>query len=547
MIIRRVRGLSPVRTRFPRLSKVSWSVALRNPDRDIEGDLLGSNRYPIAMPEGGRGPYNETSMYRIGALIAGCGALVCIGSLFGQAEFRVYTEHPRIFLEPARLERLRNEVRREALRWQALRALFDAGTAFPEQPLVDALRFQVDGNREAGRRALEWTEQLTRDGIRTAGGLRHAAIVYDWCHGLFDANAAADVRSAVVQAIEGVLPTANAGPDLVRAAILASIAVAGDWPGSDRALGVLIGSHWNGDLMPELVAGGLTDDAASLTAVLEATLAVRHNLEIDLLRPATAALASLVRTRLLSYYPLDIRTAEGLMWRPSFFGPDGVQAGRQAPLYRIADMLLVAYESNLREFQFIQGWIRDDNYMLKSPQGIPYEFLWVNPYLPGLTPRSAPTLAHDGVRGRLFGRLHWGRPTTWIGYSHGRLEMLSEDGASETDRLDGLDPVYFPAAVVVPVRAPAKLVLTWRPVGEPVPSLVNIYLVGLRSGETYVLKVAGRPGRLAQAGAGGILVLRADASAPKRDRIDLRRKVRIELRPALKPTAPRRGRPSLGQ
>ncbi len=484
-------------------------------------------------------------MQRLRCVIPVLAALVCIVPLFAQAEFRVYSEHPRLFLEPARLERLRKDVGRETLRWQALRDLFDAGTAFPEQPLVDALRLQVEGTEETGRRAVDWGRQLARDGIRTAGDLRQAAIVYDWCHGILATDVREDLRTAIARAIEEVLPTANAGVVLVRAAILASIAIAGEWAGSERALSVLVGNHWNGDLLPELEAGGLSDDGASLIAVIEATLAVRRNLEIDLLRPATESLASLVRTRLLSYYPLDIETAAGPARRPSHFGSDDAQASRQAPLYRIADMLLVAYESNLREFQFIQGWLRDDNYMLRTPRWSPYEFLWVNPYLPGLTPQSAPTLAHDGVRGRLFGRRHWQRPTTWIGYSDGRLELLTEDGSSTIDTFDGLEPLYFPEAVVVPVRPPSRFVLTWQPAGEPVPEVVNIVLIGLQSGDTYGLKVAGRAAGLVEAGPGGILIVRADVNAPRRDRIDLRRRVRIELRPTLKPTDPRRGRPSL--
>ncbi len=484
-------------------------------------------------------------MRRTPALLPGLAALACIGPLFGQAEFRVYREHPRLFLEPARLERLRKDVDRQSLRWQALRALVEAGAAFPEQPLVDALRYQVEGSEEAGRKAVGWSEQLAREGIRTASDLRQAAIVYDWCHELFDSEGRSAAGKAISEAVEQVLPSARVGAGLVRSAILASIAVAGDWAGSERALGELLRSHWDGEVLPELAAGGLPDDGASLIAVLEASLAVRHNLETDLLQPVTDALASLVRTRLLSYYPLDIETAEGLARRPSAFGSDDAKAAIEAPLYRLAEMLLVAYEPNLREFQFVQGWIRDDTYMLRSPLAAPYEFLWVNPYLPGLTPQSAPPLAHDPVRGRLYGRLSWERPTIWIGYADGSLEIAADGSVSATNALEGLEPIYFPASVIVPVSAPSKFVLQWPPARNAIPEVVMIYMIGLRAGETYGLKVGGRPARLAEAEAGGILILRSDAKAPKRDRIDLRRKVRVEVRPTLKPTDPRRPRPSL--
>ena len=492
-------------------------------------------------------PYNGTSMQRFRVASLGLALLACSGQALGQAEYRIYQERPRLFLEAGRLARLQRDVDRQTFRWQSLAQLVEDGKEFPEQPLVDALRFQVEGAEQSGRNAVEWARGLAEGGIRTAADLRMAALVYDWCHPLFDENTGEAARTAIAKALEDVLPGGSIDVGLVRAAILAAIALAGDWNGSEEALAGLLGSHWNVDVRPALESGQLTDDGASLIAVLEASLAVRHNLETDLLRPATEALAALVRTRLLSYYPVDIETSEGLARRPSRFGSDDGQAAIQAPLYRIAELLLVAYESNLREFQFIQGWVRDDHYLLRSPMAAPYEFLWGNPYLPGLTPQSAPTLAHDALRGRLYGRLDWQRPTTWIGYAEGRLELLAGDGAAASDSLEELSPMYFPDAVVVPVQPPTKFVLSWQPPGEPPPEVARIYLIGLRAGDTYGLKVGGRPARLVQAGAGGILVLHSDPNTPKRDRIDLRRKVRFELRPTLKPSDPRRPRPTLGR
>ncbi len=473
--------------------------------------------------------------------------IVCCGQAFGQAEFRVYHEHPRIFLEPARLARLRKDVDRQSLRWIALRDLVNSGTAFPEQPLVDALRFQVEGAEDAADRAVEWSLRAAGDGIRTAAELRQAALVFDWCRSRFDRDSLEVAKDAIVAAVSAVLPQASVDVGLVRAAILASIALAGDWDESESALRTLLRMHWDLEVLPALETGALTDDGAALIAVLEASLAVRHNLEIDLLRPATKALAALVRTRLLSYYPLDLETEEGTARRPSRFGTDEALARVQAPLYRIAEMLLVAYESNLREFQFLQGWIRDDNYQLRSPMSAPYEFLWVNPYLPGLTPQSAPMLAYDPVRGRLYGRLGWERPASWIGFVDGRLELLEGENLSVSDRFKGLSAMYFPDSVVVPMAPPAKVVLTWQPAHEKPPENARIFLVGLRAFETYALKVGGRQARLVDAGAGGVIVLHSDPNSQKRDRIDFRKKVRLDLRPTLKPTDPRRPRPTLGR
>ena len=464
---------------------------------------------------------------------------------FGQAEYRVYEEHPRLFLDPARLERLRKDVERQSIRWQSLRNLADEGEAFPEQPLVDALRFQVAGVDESGTNAVAWAKGLVTDGIRNGFELRQAALVYDWCYDLFDDRARTALRDTIVAAVDPLLPRANLDPGLLRGAILASIALAGDWPDSESILAGLLETHWRGEIEPIFESGGLSDDAATLIAILETSLAVRRNLEIDLLRPVTKALVSLVRARLLSYYPLDIETAEGLARRPSVFGTDDGTAAVQAPLYRIADMLLVAYEANLPEFQFLQGWIRDDAYLLRSPMAAPYELLWVNPYLPGLTPQSAPMLAYDPVRGRLYGRLGWERTATWVGYTAGRLEILANGALSASDDFRGLAPMYFPEAVIVPVEPPAKLVLSWQPDRQQAPESASVFFVGLQPSARYALKVGGRDAQLIDTDRGGVALLRTSRESSKRYRVDLRKKVRIELRPSLKPTDPGRRRPTL--
>lgn len=474
-------------------------------------------------------------------------ALLAVASApaFAQAEFRVYEEHPRLFLDPPRLDRLRKDVGRQTLRWQALRQLADSGAAFPEAALVDALLYQAERDERAGSRAALWSVELAGRGIETAAQLREAALVYDWCHQLYSSDERERVATALADAVLVALPQAGLEPALVRAAILAAIAAAGDWAGSEQALQTLLDMHWGREILPSLEQGALTDDGATLVAILEASLAVRRNLEIDLLRPATDALLALVRTRLLSYHPLDVETAEGRARRPSRFSVDEGAASHQAPLYRLADMLLVAYESNLREFQFVQGWIRDDNYQLQSAGYAPYEFLWVNPYLPGLTPQSAPLLAFDPVRGRLFGRQSWDRPTTWIGLADGRMEILADGHLSSADSLAGLPPMFFPADVVVPTSPPQKIVLRWEPAGHEPPAEARIFLVGLKPFDTYGLRIGGREPRLVEAGAGGVIVLRSNPTTMKRDRIDLRKKVRLELKPTLKPTDPNRAAPRL--
>ncbi len=486
-------------------------------------------------------------MHNLRGAVLSCLLLTCGWQLPGQADFRVYHEHPRLFLEPDRLDRLRRDIARQTLSWQTLRQLIDSGTVFPEQPLVDALIYQVEQIDSSCQTAVAANRQLALQGLKNASDLRETAIVYDWCYDILQPETREELKSAMVTAINTLLPQASLGVGLIRSAVLSSIALAGDWTDSEPTISQLLDNHWRQEVSQVLTQGGLMDDGAKLIAILETTLVVRHNLEIDLLQESADALMGLVRTRLLSYWPVDVEINGGRAHRPSSTGLSDQDARLQAPLYRIADMLLVAYESNLRSFQFLQGWIRNDNYMLRSPMGIPYEFLWVNPYLPGLAAQSSPLLAHDPVRGRIYFRIDWQNPTTWYLYHSGILEILSENELTVIQDFESLSPIYFSDSAVVPIKVPTKLQLVREPFREQAQQSKILYLIGLKGGASYVLKINNRDPKIIQAGAGGIYEIRSDPLGDKRTRIDFRKKVRLQLRPAILPTDPRRQKPSLSR
>ncbi len=479
------------------------------------------------------------------ATFAFCALLAWSSLAWGQAEYRVYEDRPRLFLTADRLARLEKEAGRQSPLWQTFDKLAATGSSLPEPLLVGALRYRVVDDVDAGREAVRTSVRNVEDGIDTAAELREVSLVYDWCHALLEEQDQGILRDGLAAAVTDVLPLGNVDVGLLRAAVLASITLAGDWDGSESALAALLGGQWQSEIAPRVAQGDLSDDGLALVALLEMCIAVRHNLEIDLLRSAGDASLSLARTRLLSYFPQDISTAHGRARRPSFFGADEEAAGMQAPFYRIADLLLVAYQPNPREFQFLQGWLRDDRYVMRSAMMAPYEFLWLNRYLPGLTPQSAPLLDFDQVRGRLFGRSVWERPATWIGYADGSLQILKEGELMVSSSFEDLPPMFFPDAAVVPMVPDSRVVIDWQPNRAKAPETATIYLVGLDAGETYGLKVGSRPAKLVDAAVGGVIKLWTDPLMRKQNRIDLRKKVRIEVKRTLKPTAPGRAPPSL--
>jgi len=63
---------------------------------------------------------------------------------------------------------------------------------------------------------------------------------------------------------------------------------------------------------------------------------------------------------------------------------------RRAALSRAAELSMVAYDSNAAGSQILQGWLMNDNFLLRGTFGAPYEFFWANPYQPGLSYYHAP-------------------------------------------------------------------------------------------------------------------------------------------------------------
>src|SRR3984957_14419599 len=93
--------------------------------------------------------------------------------------FKVYTDGPRLLLRPQRLKLLRRERERRSLRWDQFETLWTASAPFPDLGWVQALRFQIADDREAGTRAVAWA--VGPADVLRPDEVRQMAIVADWC------------------------------------------------------------------------------------------------------------------------------------------------------------------------------------------------------------------------------------------------------------------------------------------------------------------------------------------------------------------------------
>ena len=449
--------------------------------------------------------------------------------LAAQAEYRVYTNHPRLFLDEGRLKRVTRDVERQTPRWNRLAALLENPAAPAEPGFALALAYKASGEPVYGKAALGWARSHASEGFAEAGSLRQAALAFDWCYDLLDEEGKSELVAAMSEAASTAAQLSGRDLSGVRDGLFAAIALAGDWPGSETVIGAFLGRQWPEDVLPLLEAGQLGDRNDELIALLEISHAVGPNLDKDLWEDSPQAFRSLPLTRILAASGRKLETAEGAVREPWLASPlAGDALEREAVLARVADLLLVGYDGAQREFQFLQGWLRNDSFTLTGPFGTPYEFLWLNPYLPGLTPTSGPRIAFDPVRGRLFARESWDDGAPRLFAAGGRTTIDAGSGPREINAASQQEPIEFAGATVIFPEVPGKLKAQVQP--APHQAIPDLYFIGLAPGRNYEIRVGKSDWLEFQAGPGGILRVRSDPREHLIDDLDFSTELRIQIR-----------------
>ena len=419
-----------------------------------------------------------------------------------QQSYQVYSEHPRLWLNARHLRLLKRERERDSIRWQQLQLLLKSRQALPEEPLIHALLYQVAADEQAGKRAAAWA--LGHAGVAGApdtAELRHLAVVFDWCYPLFTDGERARIVARMVRGIQAVPPGAGIRP--FGSAVLAAIVVADDWPGSEQSLTAAFEKKWRPALLPAVREGRALDAAADRVAFLEVCHAARDNLNLDRWSHAPAYFKLFPIYLLLQYYPSPVTIAGHRFRQPSQPSTSRADPAVEGELSRVAEMLTAAYETNSVETQFLQGWITHDIYRLRSPSGAFYEFLWMNPYQPGLSYYNVPLQLHDEAAGRLFARSSWDDDATWIGYFLGELQLFADEQRTVLKPSALPSPIVFPQLAVVPASGDATFKVRLVEGDE-------VFVVGLEAGKTYWVNTGEGKSVPRIAGKGGILLLQVE-------------------------------------
>jgi hypothetical protein len=388
-------------------------------------------------------------------------------------QYRVYTEAPRLFLRPQRLRLLRRERERQSIRWMQFSALLSGGAPMPEPGFAEALDFAASGDKTAGRKAAEWA---LRDGKDT----RQLALVLDWCRDALSD----DQRKAIAQRLLGRLASQDARDvRAVRDRVLAAIAVADYEPAAaERTLRSVVEHWWLEQTVPGLRSGDLGFTQAELYPLFEIVHAIRDNLNVDLREDAPRYFKLLPLWYVASFYPAPYEAAANEYRVPSWTGNGEPDPGGAA-LGRAAGLAMVASDTNATETQYAQSFLMEDRFMMRDTFGAPYEFLWANPYQPGLAYTLLPPVFYDAPRGALFVRSSWDEDARWFGIVGGEFQLF-EDGRV---RVLAMGPAA--AAAPRPLEVGSAEVVRWRAPLRAEAGADTLFVVGARAGAKYNVEI----------------------------------------------------------
>jgi hypothetical protein len=431
----------------------------------------------------------------VGQTIVFCGLSIFCGLLIAQTNsddpITVSAEHPRLLLRPARLRLLKRERERSSARWRQFQTRVEAGPGLPEPGFALALYYQVTGDTKAGQQAIAWA-------LKPGADLRQQALVFDWCQDLMTPAQSTDLSGRLQKGL-----TESASDDNVssiRSRVFAAVVLYDHVPkGPPQELERVVRGWWKGKMLPGLKAGKSMlprDDAYAFWELLHA---VRDNTMLDLREDYPRFFKDFPIEHLLSYYPLPYEGPDsdyyiGTMHKSS--SPDL----RVAALSRAAEMAMVALDPNAAESQVLQGWLMHERYALRGPLGAPYEFLWANPYQPGLSYYHVPLIYYNPDFGRLFVRSSWEDSAKWLGYFDGTMQISENGSMGVVDPKGSAAPIAVDEAWICPAQTARKFKLK-------VEEAPNVFLVGLQPRKTYQIEIDDEEMYEASTDPGGIIHL----------------------------------------
>ena len=281
----------------------------------------------------------------------------------------------------------------------------------------------------------------------------------------------------------------------------------------DAILREVIQKWWRGQIVPQLAAGRPALPREQRYALYEMLHALRDNLRIDLREQASGYFQELPVAHLAGHYPAPFAAPENEFLIPAFLH-DGNPDPAEAAMSRAAGLAMVAYDTNALDSQLLQGWLMRDRFVMRGSLGAVYEFLWANPYQPGLNYDHVPLVFHEPHTGEVFARTNWDEDATWIGYFDGRLQLF-QNGRLQTLRAGAaFQPVQVGSATIA--NAPAADAARFHLDNQ------TLFVLGLAPRSEYAVEIDDQELELLETDVGGTLLVPSSGSADVGVRIRLR-------------------------
>jgi hypothetical protein len=286
----------------------------------------------------------------------------------------------------------------------------------------------------------------------------------------------------------------------VRSRALAAVVLYDHVPQApQRELERVVRTWWLGRMAPALKAGRSAVPREDAYALYELLHALRDNTNVDLREACPAFFKDFPIDHLMSYYPALYPAPENDYYIGAA-GKPGDPDLRQAVLSRAAELAMVAYDTNAPESQVLQGWLTHDLFMMRGGFGIPYEFLWANPYQPGLSYYHVPLVYYNPEFGRLFVRSSWDDSAMWFGAFDGVMQFFQDGRVTVLNPQLNQAPLALTEALVYFGHGTRKFQVT-------LDEEQAVFIVGLEPRHTYIVEVDDEEMFEAATDTGGILAL----------------------------------------
>jgi hypothetical protein len=329
---------------------------------------------------------------------------------------------PQLLLTPKLLRRLQRDRVRQTARWLNFEKRVETVPESPDRGFELALFYAVSRDEARGKEAVTWA-------LAHPSETRQVALVLDWANDAMSPEQQHKLSQSPQNLTIGTQPSAPVVRDSLFKTVLQGT--------FDQNLLERENRYILKDLHKSYPV-----DPASLYAAVEYLMVLRNAKHMDLRNADPAFFANLPKTLLLSLKPEQVEHPD---WR-----------------VHAAALALVTLDPNLESSGYLQAWAMEDSQMVRDGPGVAYEFLWADPYLPGIAYQNMDPWIYDPA-GSLFARVGWDAEACWISVAKGRFEQQNCPVQGPSATFGTLHLLLLqPSCAEIPKRSRNETILLWK-------------------------------------------------------------------------------------